>query len=156
MRHLSFVLSATTILALCVFPGRSAAFLNPAKQAAQNKSHAAVVNELHSIKTMLEHADHDYEGHRAAAVKDISAAIHELEPGHKGHEEHKGKHASQKVAKIHEPQAASDAQLREALKQLEGMRQHFGQHKGGKGGHEKVAGHISHAIEELEAALKIK
>ena len=50
----------------------------------------------------LVHADHDYKGHRAKAMKQVELAVQELGGKISGH------------GKVREPQAASDAQLRSA------------------------------------------
>jgi hypothetical protein len=136
------------VLAIVLAAGGAAAFPFPGKQPGGkgHNPHAAQAAELHSIKLMLERADHDYKGHRAAAVRDIAAAIRELDPEHEGR-------GGGKVPGGHEPQAVSDAQLREALKQLEAMHGHLGKKKGG---HHKAAAHLERAINELKTALQVK
>src|SRR5271170_3583184 len=47
-------------------------------QAVSNTQLIEAVQVLRSIKRSLEAADHDYGGHRAAAVRDIGAADHQL------------------------------------------------------------------------------
>jgi len=39
-----------------------------------------IVNELVQTRHLLQLANHDYKGHRAAAVADIGKAIHALHP----------------------------------------------------------------------------
>jgi hypothetical protein len=141
-----FLGATALIVGLAFAPGRAAAFpnLNQHKNAHE---HSAVVAELHGIKLMLEHADHDYKGHRAAAVKDLGEAIHELHPQHKAHTggtQKTGTHAKGS----HEPQKLSDAQLRQAISKLEGIEGHLGKHK--------AAHHVAHAIAELKTALTVK
>src|SRR6516165_2348705 len=51
-----------------------------AAAAAGTAPFAAQVAELRQIRALLEQADHDYQGHRAKAVKLITAAIHALRP----------------------------------------------------------------------------
>ncbi len=85
--------------------------------------------------TTLEHADHDYKGHRVAAMKHIEAA---------------GKLLGVKVrgdGKGHEKQGVSDAQLRTA----QGLLQ---QARPGLSG--KALKHVDKAMEELSVALRIK
>jgi outer membrane murein-binding lipoprotein Lpp len=39
----------------------------------------AALDAMHNAKDHLEHAAHDYEGHRVEAIKHLDAAIHEAE-----------------------------------------------------------------------------
>ena len=83
----------------------------------------------------LVHADHDYKGHRAKAMKQIELAVQELGGKISGH------------GKVHEPQGTSDAQLRSA----EGLLQ---QASGGLSG--KALKHVKDAIKEISDALAVK
>jgi hypothetical protein len=108
---------------------------------------AAQVKELHDVKVLLERADHDYKGHRAKAVHQVTAAIHALHPGHKHHHGKGAKGGG-------EPQALSDAQLRESIKVLNAV---LAQLSGAPGEPAaKAAAHVAGAIKELEIALTIK
>jgi hypothetical protein len=71
--------------------------------------YSQLILELRAAKHWLNEANHDYQGHRAKAVTEVSHAIHQLEehPHHKPH--HKEIH-NHKPA-IHEPQKISDAQM---------------------------------------------
>jgi hypothetical protein len=85
--------------------------------------------------TALEQADHDYKGHRVAAMKHIEAA---------------GKLLGVTIGgggKGHEKQAVSDEQLRAAQGLLE-------QARSGLSG--KPLKHVNKALEQLSIALKIK
>ena len=83
----------------------------------------------------LEQADHDYKGHRKAAMKQIEAAARLLGVSVRG----KGKG--------HEPQGVSDAQLRSA----QGLLQ---QAQSGLSG--KPLRHVNKALQQLSIALNIK
>ena len=85
--------------------------------------------------TTLEQADHDYKGHRKAAMKQIEAAAKLL--GVKVRGDGKG----------HEKQGVSDAQLRTA----QGLLQ---QAQSGLRG--KPLGHVNKALQQLSIALNIK
>jgi hypothetical protein len=85
--------------------------------------------------TTLEQADHDYKGHRKAAMKQIEAAAKLL--GVKVGGDGKG----------HEKQGVSDAQLRTA----QGLLQ---QAQSGLRG--KPLGHVNKALQQLSIALSIK
>jgi hypothetical protein len=109
---------------------------------------ATVVRELHQVKVLLERADHDYKGHRAAAVKEITQAVHALVPHHKG----KGKGKSPMGGG--EPQALSDAQLREAVKALGKVAAQLSALPGPRAA--TALGHVGAAVKDLEIALTIK
>jgi hypothetical protein len=85
--------------------------------------------------TTLEQADHDYKGHRKAAMKQIEAAAKLL--GVKVRGDGKG----------HEKQGISDAQLRAARGLLQQAR------SGLRG---KPLGHVNKALQQLSIALSIK
>ena len=145
MRPLFVLRCALAIAALIAI----LALAGPAPAAGKNAASpfAAQVKELHDVKVILEQADHDYKGHRAEAVKQITAAIHALHPGHKHHHGKKGKGGG-------EPQALSDAQLKESIKVLNAV---LVQLSGAPGGPAtKAAVHVTNAIKELEIALKIR
>ena len=96
---------------------------------------APAASLLAQAYTTLEHADHDYKGHRVAAMKQIEAAAKLL--GVKVRGDGKG----------HEPQRVSDAQLRTA----QGLLQ---QAKSGLSG--KPLKHVNKALHELSIALSIR
>src|SRR6516225_9793983 len=98
------------LLAGAAFATRAEA--NTPKPKPKAEPFATQISELHAVKVLLEKADRDYKGHRAEAVKQITAAIHELRV-HKG-----SKGSGTKVQGGNEPQSLSDAQLREAIKGL--------------------------------------
>lgn len=83
----------------------------------------------------LAQANHDYKGHRVAAMKQIKLAVGEL-----------GGKISAK-GKGHEPQAASDAQLRAAESLLQ---------QAGAGLSGKPLKHVNLAISQINTALKIR
>jgi hypothetical protein len=104
-----------------------------------------VVKELHHAKHLLEEADHDYDGHRARAVKDVSEAIHELSHGVKHHGLKSG-------GKREEPkQSKSDEHLKEALVILKEAKTQLSEHEH----HKKALHHVEEAIRQLHVALKI-
>ncbi len=100
------------------------------------KSEAELLKDAYSI---LERADHDYKGHRHAAMHQIEEAATHL--GVKLHGDGKGKEA----------QATSDEQVREARSMLEKAHGLVAGHKNAK-----VPEHINNAIKELGIALSIK
>lgn len=133
--------------------------LSPLGAQSKAQNHAVKVDELtalHQAKHLLVGANHDYKGHRAKAVHEITQAIHEIEHHRKGGgakagSGHKGQVAAgQKQGKVHEAQVASDQQLQAAIGLLQRAAGDLG-----NGKHPKALGHVNNAIKELQTALKI-
>ncbi len=123
---------------------------------APHPNHAALVAALHQAHTLLATANHDYDGHRAKAAEEVSHAIHALGGQHHGHHALSTIHAAHNIAggianvgKVHEPQAQSDAQLKQAGQIIASV------HSQVPSTH-KASGHIQHALNELNTALKIR
>ena len=97
-----------------------------------------LAESLKSAHKLLVEADHDYKGHRAKAAERVHAALKELgqAPATSG----KGAGRSER-SHPHEPQAASDAKLREALSILKGI---------STSGNSGVAAHVNGAIKEID------
>jgi hypothetical protein len=112
------------------------------KAAPEVSGESQVAESLRSAHTLLASADHDYDGHRAAAEHRVHMALKEmgLAPAVR---EAKGKLRSGKGHE-REPQAASDAKMREALKILQGVSTQTTAKRG-------VA-----AIEEINTALSVR
>jgi len=130
-----------------------------AKQAAKEelKSEEAVV--LTEAYILLKAADHDYDGHRAAAAHALGEACNILHADllKHGSVQQKIKVLQDKNAAhtakgaVHEAQALSDAQLRNAagmIKQVSGALAKNKQHEALK--------HVNHALKEIDIALKIR
>lgn len=134
------------------------------------KHGAKEVLELHKAKSILEKADHDYDGHRVKAIGDIEKAIHALHhhsgtagksekptaskpetPATKPREKPEGKGGK-------EPQTKSDSELREAMQILVEVEKQLHQNhaKGGGEHHAKAAKDVERALEQLHDALKIR
>jgi hypothetical protein len=140
------VLTAAGLLTgLALVSPAGAAPVKPTKKAAVSPFETQIV-ELHKIKVLLERADRDYKGHRAAAVKAIGAAIHTLHPG-----KH---HKHPKVKGGNETQALSDAQLREAVKGLTEVEKQLASVRGEVAA--KAAVEVAKAIKQLEIALEVR
>ena len=101
---------------------------------------APQLHELRAVRALLAQADHDYKGHRVAAIRQITMAIRTLRPASVVVKRGRG-HAPR--ANKGELQSLSDAQLKQAIanlvgiqNQLKGMtgrrrfRQEFGQRVG--------------------------
>lgn len=135
-----------------------------AAKAAKALSTAEIVNALKTAHQLLVAADHDYNGHRALAAKEVHKALVEMghhkypptaQPGAAvnttagGAAAKKAAHASGQGAG-HEAQAASDAQLRQAQQLLQGALSHINAR------HPKAAANLQAAIDEINTALTIK
>jgi len=131
----------------------------PANGTATHAGHGVVVAELRRAHRLLVEADHDYDGHRAKAAQAVHAALKELGYQHKKVQPvspaANGAVAPPATAKarqpkMHEPQATSDAQLREALQILQGTLTQM------KGKHPKATANLNTAVVEINTALGIK
>jgi hypothetical protein len=124
-------------------------------------THSQVLKELHEAIHLLDHANHDYNGHRAKADHEVHKAIHILHPHH-----HKTtttaktaavpKPAAAKTGQhkhVHEPQQASDTQLRQAEKLVHAALLELHKHHGEKA-HE-ASKHLHHAIHEIQQAIHL-
>ena len=142
-RNVSF-LSSLVMLSLAASVSQAAVGVSP---------YTTQIKELHQIKVLLERADHDYKGHRAAAVKEITKAIHALE-ANGGQHQKTGVHPH--TGKSHEAQALSDTQLRAAIQALVTVGQQL-QSAGAKYPRAgKAAVDVQLAVKQLNMALAIK
>jgi len=107
----------------------------------------AAAKQLDHFKFMLEKwTDHDYDGHRSAAVRNLGKAISVLAPNMKfGDTDRGGKR---------ERQGKSDAVVREALSGIRGALSRVARLHDPESA--KAAGHVRSAIKDLEVALKDK
>jgi hypothetical protein len=113
-------------------------------QTESNTQLTKALSVLHTTKVVLEGADHDYGGHRAAAVKAIGAAQHQLRlalglkaPGGKG---------PKKGNPMPESQNVSNTQLAEAIPVLKETITVL------KGANHDYNGHRANAVRDLEEA----
>ncbi len=114
----------------------------------------AVVTALRSAHKLLAEADRDYEGHRAKAAEEVHNALRELgyrpKKAPPGSPANPGPKAPSGQAPVHEPQANSDAQLRQALEILQGVSKQLGNSQ------PKVAANVKAAMGEINTALGIR
>ncbi len=104
---------------------------------------------------LLEKADHDYKGHRSAAVHEIMHAVHLLK--HHKHHPNPAQHTAH-LANPHykkrEAQSFSDMQLNQAMQQLQLIGTQI-QSLGNLPHHNHAQKALVKAIQELQTALKI-
>jgi hypothetical protein len=132
------------------------------KQKAQMKAvDQALINELNATKELLKKANHDYKGHRVAAIKQIRQAVHQLRleinpraTMNTTLAKAPAGNAGKNPNPVKEPQAVSDAQLTKAmnnlgtiLNQLNNIRVTTRR--------TNAAGNIQNAINELKKALAV-
>jgi hypothetical protein len=155
-RHVSPL--AITAFCACFFVAGQA-------RAVQPSAAGSVVAQLKSIRAVLVHADHDYQGHRAKAVHELTQAIHALEGTGAKHALTPQQKAALNAARqakaaarqagalakpMSEPQAVSDSQLNTALGMLTKLSGQLGTAK------PAVQQHVQNAMGELKTALAIK
>jgi hypothetical protein len=110
---------------------------------------ATPVSLLENAHATLAQADHDYNGHRVLAMREIPPAVHELTGTFNGkvrahvHLRHTGKI----IGKGREAQNTSDAQMRVAENMLQ-------QASAGLSGH--AFQHVNSALAQLNTALSIR
>jgi hypothetical protein len=119
-----------------------------------NKSMLELVTGLTEAKILLDTAIHDYDGHRASAVKHVKHAIEELTPLI-GNQKvvaaaKKSESAPSLTTTPGEIQAQSDAQLKQAREMIAELGGHIPTQHG------KALDHAKKALEELDVALKVK
>jgi hypothetical protein len=108
-----------------------------ANRAPANPADVQAVSQAYRL---LEQADHDYQGHRAKAMKHLHQAGRALGVSLKGD------------GKAKEQQGTSDSQLQQAQTILQQMT------TSGNGGkhHQRVLQHVHSALSEIQTALSIK
>ena len=169
-RNLVYGLSKSMVLACIWLATAASAQTSTITSPASGPNHAGQNPAIHSLRQahkLLSEADHDYKGHRAKAAEDVRNAIRELEGKHhhktseSGSDHaagpdlvtgssHVGAADTNQAAKIREPQAASDAQLSQALTILLGIQPELTSQN------PMAATSVAAAISEVHAALSIK
>jgi hypothetical protein len=126
---------------------------------------SGMLHELHQAAKLLEKVDHDYDGHRKAALAEVHKAIKGMQ--HHGQHQHGGQHLTsaggqqsggkgqtgQHRRHQHEKQGNSDAQMKEARTLLENVEKHLHQ---GRHGHGHMGKEIRHAIHQIDQGLKAR
>jgi hypothetical protein len=157
----AFVTATMTLL----MPADEAAAQKKAKepQSLSDQQLVESIHLLHSVRKTLEMADHDYGGHRADAVRDISAASKQLKLAlefvHKGKttgaKKDQPKKGKTPMPTPMEPQALSDMQLASSVPTLRATVALLQKANHDYGGHRaKAVTDLELAIRQLDAALK--
>jgi hypothetical protein len=162
LSRLSIVVALAGLLALVAGTTPARAFPPGAKAAAASSSpYAAQINALKAARTLLHDADHDYNGHRAEAVKLVTAAIHALAPPQTTTTHAKGNAAKagagQQTAKTTGntvSQAVSDGMLKQAMTAIATVQTQLA--GAGTGAPATAAAALQKAVQELQVALQIK
>jgi hypothetical protein len=141
------------LFSMCLFVGIVSFFVAgtdtaSAQKGAKKTADQILVTNLEAIRTTLNNANHDYDGHRASAVHHVTHAIHIIK--HAKPHPNPGEHFKAARPEIVEPQAASDAQLKTAQTALQNLTVPATKHQA------KVQEHITKAVTELQTALMIK
>ena len=111
----------------------------PQKPAAKPKTPSNVEGMLAEAYADLDRADHDYKGHRIAAMKQIEEAAKAMKLNLGGD------------GRGHEKQGVSDEQLATAEGLLNQAKSQLSEEK-----HKKALHHVNKALAELHTALKVK
>lgn len=159
LRPFSFQLAVpAALLAGLMFTGAGQSRSEPQSPAAKVQE----VNVLKNAYVLLAMGDHDYDGHRVKAMHAVEEAIKKLDhsimkDGTNGQKvvatedeiktARAAYHARQQ-GKVHEGQAMSDLQMREAGQLLAKVHESLPAKK-----HAKAKEHVGHAIKEVEIAL---
>lgn len=130
-------------------------------------AHVPIVQGLHQTKALLNAAIHDYVGHRAKAVHEVTKAIHALDPPNARATPKKAAPptpapaagqvapAGKGAQAAGENQAASDKQLQQAIQQLRALQTQL-ETLPADARASTAVGHVRGAIHELNTALQIK
>jgi hypothetical protein len=137
-------LVASLLVAGLLFAGHAGAAQTPTNPNAQ------AIEQLKQTRALLHKADHDYKGNRVKAIHEITKGIHALEGTNARHRPHPVKSGKSGG----EPQSVSDAQLKQAITQLQAVQSQLGISTSGNVGVANAA--ISRAIQDLQTALSIK
>jgi hypothetical protein len=112
---------------------------------------ATHISTLRSINASLAQADHDYKGHRVAAMKKVHAAVAALRNGVKGT---KKSGSGVKSGSGGLSQEQSDAILKQAMQQLNTLQSQLASSTDTRA--TTAAAHLKLAASELQTALNIK
>jgi hypothetical protein len=132
----------------------------------------AIVSRLRSVHSSLARIDHDYQGHRARAMQQISMAIRQLSHRsmfYRGMGYNSGMNNGQGMGMrrmgfnggggrggMRMSQAQSDARMSQALRTLQGIGMQLSNQGNSTMGHGRASGHIQYAIHELNVALSVR
>jgi len=124
-------------MVLALTCGTSQAAKSGAQKPANSNAASAEVQTLRQAYSLLSAADHDYQGHRARAMRLIEMACRVLGSSVKGD------------GTGDEPQSQSDSQVQQALSLLKGVESTVASSNA------RAGKHLSRAIQELNAALSV-
>ena len=116
---------------------------------ARRPSDQSVISLLRTTHSRLNEADHDYDGHRVRSMEHIAGALRDL-----GSSTPVGSVSLSSAGNL--SQSRSDEILRTALFQLKNTETSLGTGTDRSERHHRAQGAVTHAITELENALRIR
>ena len=145
--------NAAWVLAMALGAGLLAASSGEARPGGKKKQpspFSAQITALEAANALLAKADHDYQGHRVKAMKQVHAAIHTLKAGTKAPKNpFKGPKGTGNL-----PQDQSDALLRQAMEQITAVQAQLANVQAPRA--TAASADLAVALTELQTALKIK
>jgi hypothetical protein len=120
---------------------------NPAAQKLRTEEARALLE----VYVLLASGNHDYDGHRVLAMKQVGHAIRALDPKGGSPAIDQVNAAAAAAPVVHENQAVSDAALAKGAEGLAELRTVFVKNK-----QHKIVGHVDNAVKEIHTALKIR
>lgn len=115
--HLLCVACLGVLLSVLLLASTNASAQQPTPQTAL---FAKEIAEMKATRALLESANHDYAGHRAAAVRELTVAIHALEPPHESKAAKVGKAVAKATGNAKAgKEAAREVKQAEAIKKAE-------------------------------------
>lgn len=145
------IISLAALVSMPTAPVRAQA--KKESQKFSNEELAASIGKLHRIKHTLEAADHDYGGHRAAAVGAVKNAADELQQALE-HAKSKGVKNTKDVGSSDPKQKMSNKDLEESIAALKKTHKALEESKQDYGGHRaKAVAELGTAITQVEKAL---
>jgi hypothetical protein len=146
-RNAVWVLALALGVALLVASSSEA---RPGGKKKQPSPFSAQITALEAANALLAKADHDYQGHRVKAMKQVHAAIHALKVGGKAPKNpFKGPKGGGNL-----PQDQSDALLKQAMNQITAVQTQLANVQDPRA--TTATADLATAVTELQTALKIK
>jgi hypothetical protein len=115
---------------------------------------AQQIKALHQANELMKKADHDYQGHRVKAMKEVHNAIQFLREGSAAPKKKKGQPGTKPGTGGGLPQDQSDALLKQAATQIQAVQNSLANVQDTRAVQATAA--LQRALQELQTALQIK